>query len=624
MNTTAEKVLDVLKAYRLTEHRGGQYRCNSPLRPNSDSHAFTVVIAPDGEHGAYHDNVSGEHGSLYDLAEKLGIPVERQVATITKRAYIDLADYAGAHGVSAEVFETAGWKFVQHEGRPALEIQTKTGTRWRYLDGESPRFKHPAGYVNCWYGLRRAVDLATKHTQPLVLCNGAPSVVVAQHHGVAAASLSSSAHNIPDELMAELRQAWNGDLIIAMDCDKEGAEATRRFYEQMPTAHIVDLGLTAGGDLADFCRLYGADSAKELKARAVKFDKFADEQDIKTLASALGQLTAARKSADAAARGKLPELLDRAQFEIDTLRYRDQSDRLVSFDELVDRNHKGLLERVNNPQPIRGLRSHIPRLDRAIGGWVSGRLHVIYGDTNMGKSTLGVSIAANFMKHTPGLVLPTESPPAQYLDKFAAFLANVRYDGISDGELSPDELHRVEGAYAMMQKGNCHIVDAGSPTPAALAAYIREGVRQHGYKWVLVDSLSKMKVPGTNDIYETTRLVADALQDIARECNIVLLATVQIGRNLKDRSNKMPLPNDALGAGTVEQNADVILSIYRHEQYVKLGTAENDPRFPPGTAVVRILKHRWKEIVAGDITLRFAGGAGFYEMETDERLMRSA
>ena len=215
--TTGEKVLAALQPYHLKPEGDGRWRCNNPLKPGSDSQAFTVKISADGEHGAYKNHVDGEVGSLYTLAEKLGIDVPRLQATETKRIYRDLDDYAAAHGVSADVFRRAGWESVTHDERPAIRIPTSSGARYRFLDGEKPVFKSPSGYKRCWYGLKRAADMAAAAGKPLVLCNGEPSVVAAQHFGIPAAAVAGGADSLPPELLEELRRSWSGDVLIAMD-----------------------------------------------------------------------------------------------------------------------------------------------------------------------------------------------------------------------------------------------------------------------------------------------------------------------------------------------------------------------------------------------------------------------
>lgn len=619
--TTGDLVLQALRAEGDVKERNGQYRTNSPFRAGSDSMAFTLTISADGEHGAFHDIPSGEFGSLYTLAEKLDIEVPRLPATETKRSYKDIHEYAQAHGVTADVLIAAGWSECEtHDTngklRPALSIPTQNGIRYRFLDGEKQTYHSPSGYKNCWYGLKRAVVLATETKQPLVLCNGSPSVVVAFHYGVAAVSLAGGGQRIPQDLLDELNAAWQGAIIIAMDCDAEGQKATKAYHEQLPQAHIVDLALSDKGDLADFCSLFTDQSVKELSQRMVKFEVFEEAKDSAVLAAALRDLTAARKAAERNA-PQMDELLDKTQHELDLLRHKAQPTTMLPFSEVIAVNRKTLEERRRNPSPIRGFRTHLGKLDHIVGGWQGGRVHIIYGDTNMGKSTLACSLGVRWIAQAPGLILPTESPANAYLDKLAACQARLPYDLIETGQMTDEEYQRIQSAYKFLEDPNCNILDKGSPTPAMLEAAVREGVTKFGYKWLIVDSMSKMKVAGTNDLYETTRLAADCLQDLAREYDLMVLATCQVGRNLKDRpsNKKMPLPNDALGAGTVEQNADVILSLYNHNHYVKLGVSDPDPNFPEGSSLVSVIKHRWKDAIGKGTLLKFVGGSGFYEME---------
>jgi hypothetical protein len=135
MTTTGEKVLAALQPYKLQQVKANQWRGNSPFRPDSDSLSFVLTIEIDGEHGAYFDHVTHESGSLYGLAERLGIdPPERLEVASTKRKYNGIADYAAAHGLPAQALIDAGWYETNKDGRPALAIPTNTGTRFRFLD----------------------------------------------------------------------------------------------------------------------------------------------------------------------------------------------------------------------------------------------------------------------------------------------------------------------------------------------------------------------------------------------------------------------------------------------------------------------------------------------------------
>lgn len=265
--STATRVLDALAAFDLKAERGtGKYRCNSPLRPGSNSHAFNLTIE-DEEHGAFFDHVSEQSGTLYDLAKALGIDLprreSRQSIVSTKRVYSGLDEYAQAHGVPAEVFRAAGWsEQITYQQRPALAFKTANGTRYRFLDGDKPTYKSETGYTRCWYGLSRAVQLAQETGQPLVICNGEASTVVGQHFGVAACAVTGGEKKeLPAALLDALRAVYTGPVLVAFDCLDKGADVAPQLAGQLRTAgfaaRAVDLGLSRGGDLADFCHLYG-------------------------------------------------------------------------------------------------------------------------------------------------------------------------------------------------------------------------------------------------------------------------------------------------------------------------------------------------------------------------------
>lgn len=276
MTSTREAILGYLQGYEL-EEKGGEYHCNSPLRPGSNSHAFTIRFEDD-EHGAWYDFPGGEGGSLYELAKRLNIPLpERASVESSKRLYKDLEEYAAFKGVPVEAFVLAQWSSepIEKDGRPALKFPTKTGERYRFIDGEYPTFKSSWGYTACWYGLDRAVKVAAETHQPLLIVNGEPSVVVATHFGLAACAITGGeAKNIPAGLVEELKTKWSGSVSIALDCDEAGLRGAEKYVRAIPHAIAFDLGLGKGGDIADFCKLHTVDVGSALaKCKTLFKDK---------------------------------------------------------------------------------------------------------------------------------------------------------------------------------------------------------------------------------------------------------------------------------------------------------------------------------------------------------------
>jgi hypothetical protein len=203
---------------------------------------------------------------IESIAEKVDTCQETQTS---HRSYSSLADYAQQQGAPIEAFIAAGWRGTVHKGRPALEYDTATGKRWRYLDGLEPRHDSPPGYKACWYGLERAQAIAAATGQALILVNGAPAVVAAQYYDLPAFALSAGeSWDIPDALIDELKAAGVTEIIIALDCDETGrrsaAKRARQFIEAGIIARAVDLALPDGGDFADFRKLHGEQTLNRL------------------------------------------------------------------------------------------------------------------------------------------------------------------------------------------------------------------------------------------------------------------------------------------------------------------------------------------------------------------------
>lgn len=271
--TTWDSIHAYLDGYGLKADGGDQFRCNNPWRAGSDSMSLRIKVAADGEHGTYFDHVSDEKGSLYELAEKCNVKPTRVLAAVaqSKRQYRDLEEYAGVKGVPAQAFIDMRWKpeVSNVTGRPAVEFPTRGGKRWRFLDGQKPPFISEPGYKPCWYALERAVKLAKDTNQPLTICNGEPSTVVGQYFGLAVTAVTSGEKKqFSKELIEQLKHLYDGEIIIALDCDYKGVTSAlllvKQFRDEGFKAKAIDLYLGETGDIADFCKLHGKDSAAQL------------------------------------------------------------------------------------------------------------------------------------------------------------------------------------------------------------------------------------------------------------------------------------------------------------------------------------------------------------------------
>jgi hypothetical protein len=278
--TTLDNVLRAIDAIPHTNRKPYKdgFKFNNPFDSSSDSHSFCLFdIRNDGEGATYKYFAGNEivnHGTLYDLAKRLGAKIEgaqRHKIASTKRKYDGLADYAKAHGLPSDALLKAGWSEDTKYNRPALRFVTQGGTRWRFLDNQDPRYLNEAlpeeeKFLITWYGLKRAIYIANKENLDyIVLCNGEISTLAGQYYGVPTFARASGENKLPDGLLAELNGKWSGRVIIALDCDETGQSTSKEIQAQLSgNGVIVDLNLSDGGDVADFCMLNTSDSRDNL------------------------------------------------------------------------------------------------------------------------------------------------------------------------------------------------------------------------------------------------------------------------------------------------------------------------------------------------------------------------
>ncbi len=611
MRSTAQQILSFLESYEL-QGKAPNYSANSPLRPGSNSHAFTVTITDD-EHGAYFDHVTGEKGSLYELAELLHIETpKREAVDNSKRPYATLAEYATLKGVPEQVFIDAGWEVATyHDGRACFKFPTSGGERYRFTDGQSPAFKSITGFQTCWYGLNRAVKLADK--TPMIICNGEPSTIVAQHYGLPAFCMPGGEnHKVTSELITQLKNNWKGSIRIALDCDETGRKGTQKFVEAFQAASIpytiVDLMLSDKGDLADFCKLHGDASITDFNdMMAAKQPMPERKVDVTDLVKISRELVNIRKGES----GNQDEAIDRIQDEINRLR--PQKGRVVTFGQVSNDYKEWVKDNLKHPGTVQGFKTGMSKFDELVGGLDKGMMYGLLAETGMGKTTMIATVTSNLANQASGLVIPTESRPIDMWNQIIAYRCNIPKHLMRQGRLEPDQAAMVFSTTAVLEQQQCSVIECQNPSVEQIILEAQRAKEELGIQWIVLDCLSNVKASGSDSIFNTVSEAADCAQELAR-MDLAVLFTSQVGRSLEGRDNRMPTLHDGKGSGRIEENADVMFSLYNHDTLVKRGVKQPMIEFPSGTIAVRCLKHRQLGEVEGKlIQLKFRGGIGCYD-----------
>jgi len=238
---------------------------------------------------------------------------------------------------------------------------------------------------------------------------------------------------------------------------------------------------------------------------------------------------------------------------------------------------------------ITGLSTGFDKLDEQTSGLQSSDLIIIAGRPSMGKTSFAMNIAeqAALTAEFPVAIFSMEMPAEQLALRMIASLGRVELQNLRTGRLTEQDWPRITSAITLLnQKKNVYIDDTPALTPTDLRARCRRLKREHGLSLVVVDYLQLMNVADTtenrtNQISEISR----SLKTLAKELDVPVVALSQLNRGLEQRPDKRPIMSDLRDSGAIEQDADVIMFLYRDEVY-------NDNPEVQGKAEVLIRKQR--------------------------------
>jgi replicative DNA helicase len=301
---------------------------------------------------------------------------------------------------------------------------------------------------------------------------------------------------------------------------------------------------------------------------------------------------------------KSEELLDNAErlvFEIAEQGARGKGGFSAIKDvltEVVDR----IDELFQQDNPLTGIPTGFSDFDKDTSGLQKGDLIIVAGRPSMGKTSFAMNIAEHAVIKTekPVAVFSMEMSASQLAMRMLSSLGRIDQNKMRTGKLDDDDWPRLASAVGLLAEKPLFIDDTPALSPNELRTRCRRLMREHGQLGlILIDYLQLMQVPGnkenrTAEISEISR----SLKSLAKELHVPVIALSQLNRGLEQRPNKRPVMSDLRESGAIEQDADIIVFIYRDEVY--------NPDSPDkGTAEIIIGKQRNGPI--GTTRLTFLG-----------------
>jgi replicative DNA helicase len=289
------------------------------------------------------------------------------------------------------------------------------------------------------------------------------------------------------------------------------------------------------------------------------------------------------------------EILDEAEAKIFKIGEEGSRSRqgFQSMDSLVVQ----LLDRVtelheNGAEEVTGVRTGYFDLDRMTAGFQPGDLIVLAARPSMGKTALALNIAEHVavQEGLPVVVFSMEMGAAQLALRLVGSLGRIDQQHLRTGALKDDEWGRLTEAIEKLGRVNMYIDESPALTPGEVRARARRQARQCGQLGlIVVDYLQLMSGSGgANEENRATVIgeISRGLKSLAKELKCPVIALSQLNRSVESRTDKRPMMSDLRESGAIEQDADVIMFIYRDEYYTKDACKE------PGVAEIIIGKQR--------------------------------
>lgn len=275
----------------------------------------------------------------------------------------------------------------------------------------------------------------------------------------------------------------------------------------------------------------------------------------------------------------------------------------------------------NSDGDMTGVTTGFDDLDAKTAGLQPSDLIIVAARPSMGKTTFAMNLVENALmaSNKPVLVFSLEMPAEQLMTRMLSSLGRIDQTRVRTGSLEEEDWPKLTTAVNMMRDKPLFIDDQAGISPNELRTRARRIVREHGpLSLIMIDylQLMQMKTPGIESRTQEISEISRSLKAIAKELECPVVALSQLNRTLEQRPNKRPVNSDLRESGAIEQDADVIMFIYRDEVYNEdsehKGVAEiiigKQRNGPIGTSRLAFIgKYTKFENLAPDVYAQYAG-----------------
>ncbi len=303
---------------------------------------------------------------------------------------------------------------------------------------------------------------------------------------------------------------------------------------------------------------------------------------IKNKSLARKMIKAAQDISDKAYDGSIDinKFLEEAEKQVIDITHSKTSADFKSGEEVFEDTVKHIQAIQDSGSDITGVRTLYNDLDRMTAGFQKGDLIIVAARPSMGKTALALNLAINSASVTPGsiAIFSIEMPAEQVAMRLLAAKAKVEIQKLRTGNLNDNEWSRVNEASQELKRQNFYIDDTPGIKVSEMFAKARKLAQDNGLYMVVVDYIQLIQTAGNSESrQQEVSEISRKLKAMARELNCPVIAVSQLSRSVEQRQDKRPMLSDLRESGAIEQDADLVMFIYR-DAYYNRDENSNDER----------------------------------------------
>ena len=286
--------------------------------------------------------------------------------------------------------------------------------------------------------------------------------------------------------------------------------------------------------------------------------------------------------------GEIEDILDSAEQKLYNISQKHLKQNFVPISNVLHETFERIDELHRSSGKLRGLPTGFIDLDKKLGGLQKSDLIILAARPSMGKTSMALDILRYVAVHTktPVGIFSLEMSKDQLVDRLLSAESNVDFWKIRTGQLNEADFEALGDAMGSLSEAPIYIDDAAGGNIMEIRTKARRLQSEHKLGLVVIDYLQLMAGRNQENRVQEVSEISRSLKILARELNVPVLALSQLSRGLENRPDKVPQLSDLRESGSIEQDADVVMFIYREDMYKGKDSSR------PNIAEIHIKKHR--------------------------------